>query len=721
MAFEVERKFIDWDWEVVSYGYDLGFRAVNCREEVKGISLIHGSGCGGEDRMDLWVVAAAAGAGYLAKYWNKVGKHGDSSGHVPSEDSCFQNPVSPSFTSPFVKQARRDDLDKGVCSDGRTSDLNTQDGLVTREVASARGFESEKLQQFWNYNEHDILSLSNLAMPLSPYDDNFKGVDDGNGQSSSIVGDHGFLIPDSSAEVIPINNSSGQKNLLRMKHLSGRVPRPLNSLESCFMAQLYKEHAETEEYVFGSIASQSTTTRSFLVSNGSQIINRENNSLFSALIGSKEYKLQKEAGRVKDENVFGVPSLPKIRSINDAKENFNAVIGRSPRLSYSDNVSSRSLVHTQQYDKALLFSLGISFGMITSIVANKREIGKLSELLKQTENLVQDLQEELEMKDSMTVKELQNENYGSQDTCDHSSYDKELNEFSPEKHVGNSPRIDSKQSYQQKVDQSSESMSKIEAELEAELERLGLDMNASSLERKLSELVEIDPEFVADFSQGELRADMVSGKYSILSESNEDAGDPTPLPVNYAVLPHELSLRLHEVLQSQLEQRVQELEIALEKSERKVLLLESKQEPHLHKASSFSRGNDDCDLMSQPLIINLSGEALDAYNEAYEELIKINDSEQNSPYDSTDHKAGSHSHVLHALGIQHDGANDSSEVTMLDGHSSRIYELDGTEVESSDFDDNEVEQQLIRQIVERTKKGSPVFKNAQRILEEDEK
>ena len=85
--------------------------------------------------------------------------------------------------------------------------------------------------------------------------------------------------------------------------------------------------------------------------------------------------------------------------------------------------------------------------MITSIMANKREIDKLRELLKQNENLVQDLQEELEMKDSMTVKELQNENYGSLDTLDHSSYDKELNEFSPEKHVDNSPRIDSKESY----------------------------------------------------------------------------------------------------------------------------------------------------------------------------------------------------------------------------------------------------------------------------------
>jgi len=308
-----------------------------------------GSGCGREDRMDLWVVAAATGAGYLAKYWNTVAKHGDRSCHVSSEDSCFENPVTPSCPSPFAKQARRDDLGKDVFSDGRASDQYTQDGLVTREVASSRGFNGEKMQQFWNYSKQDVLSLSNLAMPLSPYDDNFKAVDDANGQSSGIVGDHGLLIPGSSAEVIPINNSSGQKTLRRMKLLSERVTRPLSSIESCFMAQLYKEHTETEEYVFGSLASPSTTTRSFVVSNGSQIINRENNSLFSASFGSKEYKLQKEAGRVKNENVFGVPSLPKVRSVNDAKEKFNAVSGRSRRLSSSDNVSSGSLVHTQQY------------------------------------------------------------------------------------------------------------------------------------------------------------------------------------------------------------------------------------------------------------------------------------------------------------------------------------------------------------------------------------
>lgn len=116
---------------------------------------------------------------------------------------------------------------------------------------------------------------------------------------------------------------------------------------------------------------------------------------------------------------------------------------------------------------------------------------KLRESLKQTENLFHDLQEELEMKDSMRVRELHSENYGSQGTSDHSFCDKELNGFSPEKHTDNSPVPDCTKSYDQKEEESSESVRRIEAELEAELERLGLNMNESSPERPLSELVEV--------------------------------------------------------------------------------------------------------------------------------------------------------------------------------------------------------------------------------------
>ena len=284
--------------------------------------------------MDLWVVAAAAGAGYLAKYWHRISKNGDSSCHLSSEDSYFENPEPPSCTFPFAKQSRRDKLGKDVCLDRRAPDVNSLDG-----------FDGEKVNCIRNYNESNVLSISNLPVSFSP-NGHFKDIEDGNEQNFNIFGNHGFLLPDSSVEVVHIHNSSGNKTSLRTKHLSGHISRPLNSLESCFMAQLYKEHAKMEDYVLSSLSSPSTATRPFLVSDGSRIISRANDNSFCPLIGSKEYKLHEEACQVKDENVFGVPSLPEVGSSNDAKKvKFNAVIGRSRRSSSSNNVFREKHIH----------------------------------------------------------------------------------------------------------------------------------------------------------------------------------------------------------------------------------------------------------------------------------------------------------------------------------------------------------------------------------------
>jgi predicted DNA-binding transcriptional regulator len=54
-----------------------------------------------------------------------------------------------------------------------------------------------------------------------------------------------------------------------------------------------------------------------------------------------------------------------------------------------------------------------------------------------------------------------------------------------------STKNDGKILYDLKAEESPEPMSKIEAELEAELERLELNINASSLDRRLSGLVEV--------------------------------------------------------------------------------------------------------------------------------------------------------------------------------------------------------------------------------------
>ncbi|XP_019438888.1 PREDICTED: uncharacterized protein LOC109344573 isoform X2 [Lupinus angustifolius] len=653
--------------------------------------------------MDLWVVAAAVGAGYLTKYWKRISKISGSSSHLYSEDSNIENPDSPRH--PF---RRRDKFTKDVVSsDRRAADVNSC---------------------FRICNESDVLCVSKLPVSFSA-NENFNDIEDGTQQSSNVSANCAFQLPESVAgEIGSIHNPPGNKNSLRSKHLYGNISRPLNSLESCLMAQLCTEHAKMEEYVFSPYPSSSSSvaTRSFLVTDGNRIISRENDDAsFSALAASEEYR---------------APSLPKIGSFDDFRREYNQSHGQSRRLISSNDMSEHLLA---QRDATFIFSLGFSFGIITCIMANKREMDKLRELLKHNENLVQDLQEELEMKDSMTVKELHGENYGSQDTCDHSFCDKELNGFSPEKHTDNSPVIDGKKSYNQKEEESSESMSKIEAELEAELERLGLNMNESSLDRKLSELVEFDLDFVADFTEGELRTDKIIGEDIVQSKSNEDANETTDLPVNYAVSPRELSLRLHEVIQSRLEKRVEELEFALQNSQRKLRSMELKHEncsqmhfPSGGQASSFTKGNistsDNCDPMTEPLVINLSGEALGAYNEAYEELMKTDDSDENSPsgIHDPDQKLGSQSNSWLQHGVDysriHPMANgdrlsrelSSIEAPMSEGQSSNVNELnDGSGDENCDYDyDYELERQLIMQIVERTKKDSPVLQSARKIL-----
>lgn len=114
----------------------------------------------------------------------------------------------------------------------------------------------------------------------------------------------------------------------------------------------------------------------------------------------------------------------------------------------------------------------------------------MNDLLEQAENLVQDLQDELEMKDALTVKELPIEDYESQDTC-YRSDKSASNSFCSQQNWDGSRKYCGKELLDQKAEEDTESVSKIEAELQAELERLELNMNSLSLERRLSSLVEV--------------------------------------------------------------------------------------------------------------------------------------------------------------------------------------------------------------------------------------
>lgn len=241
--------------------------------------------------------------------------------------------------------------------------------------------------------------------------------------------------------------------------------------------------------------------------------------------------------------------------------------------------------------------------------------------------------------------------------------------------------------------------------------------------------MQLDPDFEADFAQGDLRSDMVEKPIS--DQQSETCETPIR---NNAVSPRELSLRLHEVIESRLEKRVMELEAALAISKKKLQLLESKEHDHSWKSiSGYSSCEEnhmakDYNSMAEPLVMNLSGQALDAYNEAYEEFMKNNESEEeDSPSEVPPGESVTWSQNAKVNGFLSHCTQNTEEKTWgkfypslgrTSEHSLKVEELiDVGASGDENSDSDELEKQLIKQIVEKTtKQGSPAVLNAQRVL-----
>ncbi|XP_035550008.1 uncharacterized protein LOC108996540 isoform X3 [Juglans regia] len=497
--------------------------------------------------MDLWVVAVAASAGCLAKYLRNLSRDGSLPELSPGDQNCGKPKFPDCSSHRFAHRKKLGDHiskeRKGV-SDGRLSDVYRVDGALAAEVASTSGSDVERLGRIDIYEDRNALSVSSI-LPRCPTNDDIVKHEAGNRSSGDISDNSAYPLRVPSAGMGSFHGSSRNRSSLRAKRSYSHFIKPLRSSGSCLVAQLCKEHAEMENYIFSSLPSPSTQSMGPLfVTDGSGILSIANTHFLNAQIGFEEDKVLGDTCFVKNENMYGIPLLPAIGSLEFLTRMKKTRTCGSGRLSSSIKMVGGTHVHVHSQEES-------------------------------------------------------------------------------------STKYADKKIYDWTVEESSEPMSKIEAELEAELEMLELNINASSLDRRLSDLVELDPDFVADFAQGELRADMINDR-AAQPESNEDARDTsTPHSGNYAVSPRELSLRLHEVIQSRLEDRVLELETALQNSQRKLNLMESgpanswKEFSRCERVYSSVRESSiaqKCNPLAQPLF-------LDADSEAYIDLVKTDDSE----------------------------------------------------------------------------------------------
>lgn len=120
-----------------------------------------------------------------------------------------------------------------------------------------------------------------------------------------------------------------------------------------------------------------------------------------------------------------------------------------------------------------ILMIGIAIGIVATVIADGNEVTNLNEQLKQANSFVQDLQEELEMKEKLTVKDLADEESQSLTRNNISLCNQE-------------PESDEHEASENEIIEAGDHLgsSEIEAELEAELERLELNMKSSVMDTK---------------------------------------------------------------------------------------------------------------------------------------------------------------------------------------------------------------------------------------------
>lgn len=173
--------------------------------------------------------------------------------------------------------------------------------------------------------------------------------------------------------------------------------------------------------------------------------------------------------------IFSISSLFYVKNYND----FVIVCISSPSNKYN---ALKLLLLPGFANEKVPFVIGIGIGVMFTLLPNNTEVQNLNKLLKETQSLVQELHEELEMKEQLNVKEVADEGCKSQRSNELPLPTETPNTLNQEQDLGKSTKFGDEELDYHKAERC-EAMSKIEAELEAELERLELNIRASSLQR----------------------------------------------------------------------------------------------------------------------------------------------------------------------------------------------------------------------------------------------
>ncbi|CAL5399305.1 unnamed protein product [Camellia sinensis] len=576
-------------------------------------------------------------------------------------------------------------------SDWTFHELDRHGGSLAAGNASTSDSDAKVLANVGNYENYNVLMTKNFP-PGFQGKEIFQGNAIGIGEKNEGFDNFGDALL--GFETYRLAKSKP----LRSRRSCEFSVKPLNPLESYLTAQLYREQAQKDEFEYSSVPSPLTpTVRPLLVTDGNRIISGD----FSDSFG---YKLKNKGGISLEEDsntllgtnssqVIGLVELPSKPEQRRGKR----------QLSSSNTGLPGGPFHSQGSPNGmLLFFIGITIGMMSAVVANNREVDNLNELLKQTENLVRDLHEEIEMKDMLTVKELASEDiqFQFQETIDCSRNREPISSSSKEEFTTHK----SKEPDDRKVE-NHELMSEIEAELEAELERLELNMKASTSER-ISDFVELDPDFEADVVQGDLKVYAMQPCGGQPESDSDSSGTSTDHPhtANYAVSPRELSLCLHELIESRLEARIKELEAALQNSQKRVNSLEWQ-----HIASQRGLAYGELGSSSTPESPTLVNEVNEMYNEAYGEIIRVTDTDQDTPEVVCNNNRVERDMSWSDRRLFEDQSRERWSRRLVHGktgawderieRSRGLFEV----VESEDEDDDEF---FIRQIVEKTRQGS---------------